>query len=59
VDAFDRGFFVRALAIVLAGAGQEAKAAAAIEEILSGYNQYSAKSLALHPMLQDVMKEIP
>jgi serine/threonine-protein kinase len=58
VDAFDRGFVLRCFAIALASAGEHAKAIATINDLLAEPDQYSAKSLALHPLLEPLMKEI-
>ena len=55
-DAFDRGFYLRSLAILLALTGQDEKARETIRDLLADPNQYSALSLALHPALQRFFK---
>jgi hypothetical protein len=51
-DAFDRGFFLRALGIMFAMAGEDAKARDVLRALLKEPNQTSVQYLNLHPALR-------
>lgn len=58
-DAFDRGHYLRARAILLALAGDDEAARAAIRDALADPNQTSRHHVALHPALARYAQDFP
>lgn len=52
VDAFERGFYLRALAVMLAESGADSSVYPLLEEVLKTPDQSSEHSLRLHPALR-------
>jgi hypothetical protein len=58
VDAFDRGHYLRGLALLLALGGEDRKAVQALRTMLQEPNQISRAYLARHPTLKKYVAEL-